>query len=1228
MQQAEPPPYNYTWSDALAQPTSIATNLCNGTYTVTVTDAMGCNTLAQGTVSSPSSLLIDIASDSSTCGYSNGSACVNISGGVAPYNYLWDDINAQTNACALNIFEGMYHVTVTDFNQCIIIDSIYVYNIVGPEVTANLIQNTSCFNSCDGIVTASITGGTAPFNYSWDDPLNQNTDTAIGLCANQYFVTVEDKNSCISIDTIIVSEPTEILISSTSVNSNCGQMDGEICINVSGGTPGYSYAWNDPNNQTTNCAYNISSGNYSVTVTDANNCEKSSSISIVDNAKATTQLNIIEEISCYNSCNGMVNAIITGGVPPYNILWSDPNNQTNDTAFNLCVGKYYITVTESNGCITIDSIELLQPDILQSSISYTNSTCSKNNGSACVIVNGGIAPYSYVWSDGLAQTNICANNILSGWYYVTITDQNNCILIDSTEVEDEPTPIINSNVVSNVSCYGECNGKAEVNISGGKSPFNILWNDPALQTNDTASNLCAGTYVVTVVDNNGCSTSDTVIINQPDQIILNVSSTNSNCNQSDGEACVTASGGTGMYTYLWDDLNNQTTNCAQNLTPGAYQVQVTDQSNCVSIGNINVLNNTSAVINAQVIHHVSCYNLCDASAWVEITGAAYPVSIVWNDPNIQTNDTATGLCAGNYEVTVTESNGCISTSTITVNEPTELQLNIITTDEICPNACDGNISISASGGVGNYVYSINNGLTFQSSNTFNGLCNQNYQVVVKDSHDCVYNQPVNIGSGNYVIEATILPEDSICELSSSINMNAINSGGIWAGNGIVNSLTGEFSPNIAGEGSHTIYYTTPGVCGETDSTVIIVKSNFNASIIPTDNICEGEDDIILQSINSGGIWTGNGIINPITGLFSPTMAGLGSHFVTYYYPYLCGDTQSTQIIILPRDSIHIFIDSMCVNTPPITLSTLATGYWNGNGIINPNPGIFNATSAGLGNHTIYYINPNSCLDTQSFPIYIHPLPIIDIQANDYQGCAPLEVEFENSASTSNSICVWNIEGINTNSCNSVNHTFSSPGLYNVSLSITDEFGCSNSKTEYQFIEVFQNSVANFDFIHHEQKQEFEFINLSENAEYFYWNFNSSEKNPTYDYSEEELNFTFCLEVYSKDGCIDSICRNTYINPPFYVYIPNTFTPNKNGTNDYYHPVFSTYDSISDYSFSIFTRWGDVVFSSENPIDKWDGYNNKTLCEQGVYSWRLLFIHKPSNTTYEKYGKVILLSGEE
>ncbi|MBI4647289.1 MAG: SprB repeat-containing protein, partial [Bacteroidia bacterium] len=585
-----------------------------------------------------------------------------------------------------------------------------------------------CYDSCDGFIQLEVTGGSIPYIYIWNN--SATTDSIFNLCAGEYIVTVTDASLQTATYTVSLSEPAELVVNLNNLvhPSSAGECDGSITISVSGGNPYYTYLWS--NGQLIANPAGLCAGLHTVSITDANGCTKTESYTLIDPNPDTISITVSDTVNptCYGSCDGYIVITATGGTPPYIYLWS--NASTDSIAVALCAGEYYVTVTDINLLTAVDTINLSEPDSISLVIiASTDITCYQCcDGTAIVIATGGTGGFLYNWSNnrtGPAQDSLC-----QGSYYVTITDFNGCTLIDSVFIA---SPFVFTATMFDIiqqTCHNQCNGSSTVMTIYGYEPFSYLWSNG--DTNATADSLCAGYYTVTVTDADNDTASASVSIINPVEIeLIMLDQIAASCDTCcDGWVVISAENGTPPYSFLWESTSTEDT--LSNLCSGDYIVTITDANLCTATGIITIANPDTVLIYPYILNEPLCFGDCNGAASVNIYGGIPPYSYLWS--NGGTDSIAQGLCAGIYEVTVTDSNSHSATDTVTITNPDTIQIIVISQTPIsCQGCCDATIVIEAYGGTGAYSFLWSNS---ETNDTASALCPAIYEVTATDNNGC------------------------------------------------------------------------------------------------------------------------------------------------------------------------------------------------------------------------------------------------------------------------------------------------------------------------------------------------------------------------------------------------------------------------------------------------------------------------------------------------------------
>ncbi|MCC6939260.1 MAG: gliding motility-associated C-terminal domain-containing protein [Flavobacteriales bacterium] len=976
------PPCNLDWFDALgiliAQNQLFLDNLCVGTYTAQVTNGGGCVSFTDASVVPSLVIIPNLSSTPVTCsGDCDGTATVGPTGGIGTYTYTWtpEPGGGQGTSMATGLCAGVYSVLIADAVSC---DTTVQVLILGPTPLAinSNVLGVSCAGDCNGSVSVIVTGGVAPYTYVWspNPPNGQGTDSASGLCAGTITLTVTDANACSNSDTYQIDEPLPLDATTSSTLSECGICNGTGTITPSGGTAPYFIVWTlgggiigtDPM-MTGLCA-----GLYSVTITDANNCSITRLVAISDSdGEVTTMTNGITTcpgdcdgqvsvdfvcsdpacsimwfdasgnnlnepgnvlsnlcaglylvqvtngtgcitidtafvtepdpivpnlsttpVTCNGACDGVATVGPTGGQPPYDFLWdpAPPVGQGTSQASQLCAGTWSVTISDLAGCSIVVDVLILEPTLLTASTTVTPITCNGAcDGVITMVPNGGTIPYSFFWdpvpSNG--QGTDTADQLCAGDWSVTITDGNGCDTTYTFTLVDPEVLDAQLSTVDDV-CFGDCQGTADVVVTGGNAPYSITWFSagiPIAQDVTAITELCAGDYSVQIIDANGCSLTVPFTIAQGTPIDAGLLFTNETCfGPCDGTAAVSPTGGTGPYTYFWqpEPATGQGTEQVTGLCAGPNSVLITDALGCDTTYTFTVLPFQPIVDNASV-SDVNCNGDCDGSIVTTPTGGIGAFTFVWSPepPNGQGTDQATSLCPGSYALTITDGVGCDSVFTYTITEPTALNITVDqVTDASCADATDGAIAVTTTGGVPNYTLAWSGPGAFAAqSEDIGSLAPGSYTLVVMDANGCTVTINVQVNALITVV-ADAGADQNECG-GVAITLDGSNSTGavnyVWTddqGNMVGNTATVDLG--VLQNGTYTYTLTiSDGPCTASDQVVLSILQLPIANAGPDHTIFLG-DEVTLGGSPTGPqgssyVWTPDSLVSNAT-VAAPTSA--------------------------------------------------------------------------------------------------------------------------------------------------------------------------------------------------------------------------------------------------------------------------------------------------------------------------------------------------------------------
>jgi gliding motility-associated-like protein len=648
---------------------------------------------------------------------------------LGSYSYSWNGIPGSLDN--VNLQAGLYTLRIIDLNNnSCIQDSSFTISTISTSVTVD--THVLCYGEATGQATVDNSFGTGPFLYDWSD--GQTTQTATNLVAGIYTVTVTDDFDCIAVGTIEILNLFNPLSVSTTLHFDIicdGDSTGEAkAENAIGGvsTAPYTYLWD--NGQTTQVAIDLWEGIHIVTVMDSAGCTAQSSIEIESlNDPIVGVYNIINHVSCFGGSDASVEFSSSGGVLQHSYQWSTGQTYVNgsgpDTAFNLGVGGYTVLIVDAEGCNHTVAFAIEHPTQLYA------------------IADGNGAP------------------------------------IPNSVLYTQP-----------VQCFGFDDGTAFASPVDGTPGYYFVWDSiqgvsANYNTGQNIDSLTPGIHTVYITDANGCTASDTVLITEPTELVVEINDSSviyAYClGTSSGELCAQASGGTPGYNYVWDDPTGQTTPCATNLNANIYTVTVYDDRSCNADDTFDLDSITNSFSEDSVVFladSVSCFGLFDGQLTAtSISGSSNyggvaPYLYSWDGPSgySGTGNAITTLEQGSYSVVITDDNDCVINTGTYLYQPDYFQFDIYNTvDETCDGSNNGQIYIEVEGGTGTYYYDtifpgsspITDTIIYNDSIIIN-LAPGTYSIFVTDDNGCegaVMNggdYQAEIGGGLEVDEPTSL----------------------------------------------------------------------------------------------------------------------------------------------------------------------------------------------------------------------------------------------------------------------------------------------------------------------------------------------------------------------------------------------------------------------------------------------------------------------------------------
>jgi large repetitive protein len=807
-------PYRYSLDGGTTlQESGIFLSLAAGSYTVTVVDATGCSsTGAEVTIAQPATAVggsLVSQTDVLCHGESTGSVTVEGSGGTGPYRYSLDGgTTLQGSGTFLSLAAGSYTVTVVDATGC---SSTGVPVTIAQPATAvggSLVSQTDvlCHGESTGSVTVEGSGGTGPYRYSLDGGTTlQESGTFLSLAAGSYTVTVVDATGCSSSEVpVTIFQPGSAVEGSITGQTDVlcfGESTGSVSVEGSGGTGPYLYSLDGGTTlQGSGTFLSLAAGSYTVTVVDAVGCGTDVMVSVSGPGMLSADI-VSTDITCAGFTDGSISLSGMQGGTMGNYEFSiNGVDWFNDPLFeNLGIGSYTVWLRDADmpGCYAEaeESPAVISgPDPVVMTTEIIHVQCyGENTGSIEVTAGGGNGGFQYRLDDGTWQTGPVFGGLTAGNYLVQARDAQGCQVNEPVTL-NEPYELIFDEIQKNdESCFEAGDGNIEIFVSGGIPPYRYsVDGGTTFQAGSYFGDLQPGIYQAVVEDALFCPVSlpEGILLEAAAEIVIdNYLVSNATCNGAeDGEISVEASGGEGIIEYSIDGVDWQGSGIFSDLGAGVYTVRIRDAKGCFITGNFTVTEPEALIINASH-ENIDCYGAGNGTIYVSALGGVPPLTyrlflagseidvLISPDPVMFSS-----LAPGTYRVEVTEEGGCFTAQTddIVLEEPDELTALVDHTNIRCAGDTNGIITIEASGGTGNFEYSINNGVDFHASGgIFSNLSQGTYDIIVKDGTGCLTSpaQQVTITDPPQIQLQDTLITDATCYGALDGSIQAFATGG-------------------------------------------------------------------------------------------------------------------------------------------------------------------------------------------------------------------------------------------------------------------------------------------------------------------------------------------------------------------------------------------------------------------------------------------------------------------
>jgi len=1193
------PPYQYTLDGGAPQTNPLFTGVSVGSHTVSATDATGCTNTYTITVTAVSSLPSTTASSNCTCpGRNDGTITVTPTLGIAPFVFtitgtvaVPGPITNNTAATFNNLAAGTYTVTFTDANNCAGTTTSIVIT-AGTSITSTNSATSSCPGLNNGSVTITATSGTGPYTFTMTG--YTGTQTAIppaaasfpGLSGSNfgtsYTVNITDATGCTGTRNVFVFQTTGITGVGTVTDATCASVsNGTMTVTPNSGSAPYTFSMDGGPfvSSTTPPAITftgLAQGSHTVTIKDASGC--TGTVTKIINAGAGVSASATSTAaSCSMVSNGTILVTTTNGTAPltYSLDGGAYQAAANSTStfINVASGSHTIGVRDNLGCTGTTTVTVTAGPGLTGTFTSTPTSCpGATNGTITINATNGVGPYTYSL-DGAAPLSganpFTIPNVTTGGHIVTITDNLGCTGNVPSIVAAGPG-LIGSFTSTPTSCPGATNGTITITAINGAGPYTFsLDGGPSISGANpyTFNNVSSGSHVAIFADNSGCQGTVPATVAAGPGLIGSFTSTATSCpGATNGTITITAINGAGPYTFSLDggpSLSGANPYTFNNVSSGSHVATFADNSGCigtvpatVAVGPALVVTNTNV--------NPPCNNISDGTITIVPSVAdsyTYTLTLTGQTPITQNNPLFTGLAIGNYSYAIeSTTSGCQGSGTTTLTTNTAITTTVSLTMPLCNGGSDGIISLIPSGGVPSYEYSIDAGVTYQTSNSFNTVAAGTHTIRIKDNVGCTKDTTVTLA------EPTLLAASAT---------------------------------------------STPGGCNGNDGTIVVTAANGTPGYTYSVNngttyqnapnfIVSGGNYPNIKVKDANGCVTNTSVV--VTLIDDMTITPMRDTTI-------CAESS---VQLFPQVSNQATVFNWSTLTTPALTNTLSDSTIR-NPVATPTDTIIYTLQANWG----------VCFrkDTIKINVLRKPIP--------YAG-TDVTVCYENSdtilvGSVRDTSGTVNYSWSPANSCSTPNYqitTVSPTTTQLYTLTVTDNYGCNFSVTDDVLVTL-QPPVPAF-----AGNDTIAAINtpLQLNAsggDSYVWspaNFfsNPGISNPYITIANDQL---FTLVVTAGGYCLgyDTVFVRTYRDTGYYV--PNSFTPNGDGLNDFFRAI--PVGVASTEYFRVYNRYGQLIFQTNKWLKGWDGKYQGKKQPMGTYVWTVKGRFK-NGEVIEKSGTVILI----
>jgi|GEM_PF-627491 len=875
-------PYTFAIGAGAFSGSSLFSGLTPGTYTIHVRDANLCIKDTSVSIADAPHAYFNAGIVNPWCNfYTNGAIAINASNSAPPYTYAIGSGTYSNTSTFNNLNVGTYTLHIKNANGCISDTTIILADSL--IVSASIVLSPiSCYGGTNGIISILASGGFgSPYNYAINANPYTGTNSFNNLSQGTYTIHVRDVNQCFHDTVVTLTQPSQIVITPVLTNIACfGAANGSIVVNAAGGTPTYTYSIGNPA-QPGNTFSPVGPGNYTITVTDFNNCTQTDPVTITQPARLVISSIVTHNVSCNSGTDGSFTVNPTGGTTPYSYAVNTGTFGSSNVLGGLTVGTYVIHLKDANGCTVDSTMTITQPSVIIPSAAVKNSTChTLANGSVTISANGGTPGYTYANGAGAYVPSGSFTTLPGGTYTFHIKDANACVK-DTTVTIIDSIIIVDNYVVTQPLCYGQSNGSVTVTGSGGAAPYTYAFGSGTYSAGNVLSSIPAGAYVLHAKDANGCIGDEPITVAQPGVIVPAPVITSPSCyGYHNGTVVLNVSGGTPVFQYGINSNGFSSTNTFGNLSAGRDTLHIKDNNGCTHDTIITITQPSQLKITNLAISEVKCFG--DASGFVTVTatGAITPYSYAADAGAYGTSNVVSNLNVGSHTINVKDNNGCLSDSVITLTQPAPLVFRLDSlVNPTCQGYTDGIVKLDGVGGTSPYTYAIGTG-TYSAQNSYHNLAEGTYTFYVEDKNSCVHDTVITLVGYPHIVIDNVTLKDVTCYNALTGSIQVIATGGAQP----LSYKLGEFGTVVRTNtfdslhaDRYTIFISDSMHCMKDTTVSLTQPDSLHVVTTATPNECVGYENMGVVTANvTGGTGPYGYLWNTIPAQTTNTITGMAN----------------------------------------------------------------------------------------------------------------------------------------------------------------------------------------------------------------------------------------------------------------------------------------------------------------------------------------------------------------